>query len=87
MLKLYNCKKFKRSSADPSPIITAREQEFLELCCTEPTYKEIANKMNVSPRPMGNYREDLLVKLNIRSGTSVALYVIKNCLVSIDDLK
>ncbi len=60
-----------------------REMEFLQYCSTELTYKEIADKMNVSPRTVDSYRESLFTKLNIKSRTGLVVYGIKNSLISI----
>jgi len=54
-----------------------RELNFLRLCCTELTYKEIAEKMYLSPRTIDGYREALFSKLNITSRTGLAMYAIK----------
>lgn len=59
------------------------ELEFLKLCCSELTYKEIADLMFVSPRTVDNYREALFSKLNIKSRTGLVLYAIKNGLVAL----
>lgn len=64
--------------------ITPKEKEFLIHCCSEMTYKEIADKMNVSPRTIDNYREDLFRKLNLKSRTGLVLYSIKAKLFNID---
>lgn len=63
--------------------LSDREMEFLQYCSTELTYKEIADKMNVSPRTVDNYRESLFAKLNIKSRTGLVVYGIKNSLISI----
>lgn len=57
---------------------TKKELEFLRLCCSELTYKEIADKMFVSPRTIDNYRESLFLKLNLKSRTGLVLYAIQN---------
>ncbi|RYY38214.1 MAG: response regulator transcription factor [Chitinophagaceae bacterium] len=57
--------------------ISVREQQFLKLCCSELTYKEIADNMGVSPRTVDNYREDLFEKLQIRSRVGLVLYALK----------
>lgn len=59
------------------------ELEFLKLCCSELTYKEIADLMFVSPRTVDNYREALFSKLNIKSRTGLVLYAIKNGLIKL----
>ena len=63
--------------------LSDREMEFLQFCSTELTYKEIADRMNVSPRTVDNYRESLFAKLNIKSRTGLVVYGIKNSLISI----
>ena len=58
--------------------LTKRELEFLELACSEMTYKEVANEMNLSPKTIDGYRESLFQKLNVRSRTGLVLYAIKH---------
>ena len=76
-LKIVNGQK----PAAPSVQFQAREQEFLELVCTELTYKEIADKMCLSPRTIDGYRENLFLKLELKSRTGLVLFAIKNGLV------
>jgi DNA-binding NarL/FixJ family response regulator len=66
------------STQDDMPVLTNKELEFLKLCCSELTYKEIADQMFVSPRTVDNYREALFQKLNIKSRTGLVLYAIQN---------
>ncbi|MFI5136450.1 MAG: response regulator [Sphingobacteriales bacterium] len=61
-----------------APDFSKKEIEFLKLCCSELTYKEIADQMNVSPRTVDNYREALFLKLNLKSRTGLVLYAIQN---------
>ena len=56
---------------------TENEITFLQLSCTEMTYKEIAEKMNVSPRTIDGYRDDLLKKLNVQSRVGLVMFAIK----------
>lgn len=63
---------------EDQPDFTKKELEFLKLCCSELTYKEIADKMFVSPRTVDNYREALFQKLNLKSRTGLVLYAIQN---------
>ncbi|MCR8561807.1 response regulator transcription factor [Mucilaginibacter sp. BJC16-A38] len=68
-----------RSVADDgTPDFSRKEFEFLKLCCSELTYKEIADKMFVSPRTVDNYRESLFQKLNLKTRTGLVLYAIQN---------
>jgi two-component system, NarL family, invasion response regulator UvrY len=63
--------------------LTDREIEFLKLVSTEMTYKEIAEKMNLSLRTIDGYRDSLFEKLNVKSRVGLVIYAIKNGLVTI----
>lgn len=63
--------------------LNERETEFLKLACTEMTYKEIADKMNLSPRTIDGYRDALFEKLNIKTRVGLVMYAIKNGIVQI----
>jgi two-component system, NarL family, invasion response regulator UvrY len=58
-----------------------KEVEFLRLAATEMTYKEIADKMCLSPRTIDGYRDALFEKLNIKSRVGLVLFAVKNSLV------
>ena len=60
-----------------------RETQFLAFCCTELTYKEIADQMFLSPRTIDGYRESLFKKLNITRRTGLAMYAIKAGVVQV----
>ena len=66
------------ADADNETDISKKELDFLKYCCSELTYKEIADKMFVSPRTVDNYREALFLKLNLKSRTGLVLYAIQN---------
>lgn len=53
------------------------ETDFLKLICTEMTYKEIADKMQLSPKTIDGYRDALFVKLNVKNRIGLVLYAIK----------
>jgi len=60
-----------------------RETDFLKYACTEMTYKEIADKMFVSPRTIDGYRDGLFEKLNVKTRVGLVMYAIKNGIVNI----
>jgi len=64
--------------------LTEREIEFLKYACTEMTYREIAGKMFVSPRTVDGYRDNLFEKLNVQTRVGLAIFAIKNAIVSIE---
>jgi DNA-binding NarL/FixJ family response regulator len=57
--------------------LTENEIIFLQLSCTEMTYKEIAEKMGISPRTVDGYRDHLLKKLNVQSRIGLVIFAIK----------
>lgn len=65
-------------ATEGAPDFSRKEFEFLRLCCSELTYKEIADQMFVSPRTVDNYRESLFQKLNLKTRTGLVLYAIQN---------
>ena len=66
------------SGKENLPELTKKEIDFLRLCCSELTYKEMADIMFISPRTIDNYREALFQKLNIKSRTGLVLYAIQH---------
>jgi DNA-binding NarL/FixJ family response regulator len=63
--------------------LSGKELKFLKLCCSELTYKDIAEQMGVSPRTVDGYRDSLFDKLNIRTRTGLALYAVRTGLVAL----
>jgi DNA-binding NarL/FixJ family response regulator len=63
--------------------LNEREKEFLKLACTEMTYKEIAEKMFLSPRTIDGYRDALFEKLQLKTRVGLVMYAIKNGIVQI----
>ena len=55
-----------------------RELTFMKLACTELTYKEIADKMFLSPKTIDGYRDVLFSKLNVKNRVGLVMYAIKN---------
>jgi len=58
--------------------LTKREMEFLQYACSEMTYKEVADKMNLSPKTIDGYRENLFYKLQVKSRVGMVIFAIKN---------
>ena len=78
--KMLNYVKGEDQHTDAATIARLSEKEltFLKLACTEKTYKEIASEMNLSPRTVEGYRDDLFAKLGVMSRVGLVLFAIKN---------
>lgn len=55
-----------------------KEKEFIRLACSELTYREIADRMNVSPKTIDGYRDSVFVKLEIKSRVGLVLFALKH---------
>ena len=64
-------------------VLNANEQKFLELCCSDLTYKQIADQMNLSTHTIDNYREALFQKFEIKSRTGLVICGLKHELIKI----
>jgi DNA-binding NarL/FixJ family response regulator len=60
-----------------------REQQFLELACSELTYKEIADQMFLSPKTIDGYRAALFERFNAKSRVGLVLFALKHELVEL----
>lgn len=63
--------------------LTQKESQFLSLCCSELSYKEIAEQMYISPRTVDGYRDKLFEKLDVKSRVGLVLFAIKNGVINI----
>lgn len=64
-------------------ILNEREREFLRWTCSELSYKEIAEKMSLSPHTVDDYRQSLFNRLKVHSRVGLVMYAIKNGIVEI----
>lgn len=76
-----------RKSNDTSSVIqrtllNETEILFLKMVCTEDTYKEIAQRMNLNPRSVDNLRDHLFSKLEVKSRIGLAMYAIKHGIIT-----
>lgn len=60
-----------------------RELTFLNLSCTDLTYKKIADEMFLSPKTIDGYRESIFVKFNVTSRIGMVLYALKEKLIEL----
>lgn len=64
-------------------LLDEQEIEFLKLVATDMTYPEIARKMRLTTRHIENYRQRLFAKLQVDSRVGLAIYAVKNGIISV----
>lgn len=62
--------------------LSKKELNFIQLAATELSYKEIASRLKVSPKTVENYRDNIFMKLDIKTRSMLVLYAFKNGLLS-----
>ncbi|XOV68011.1 MAG: response regulator [Fluviicola sp.] len=67
-------------------LLNDREYEFLKLCCSELTYKEIADRMFLSPKTIDGYRAALFERFETKSRVGLVLLAVKNNWVDLNEL-
>jgi len=60
-----------------------REKEFLKFLATDLTLKEIAAKMNLSPRTIDGYRDNLFEKVKTTNRVGLVLFALRNNLIEL----
>jgi two-component system, NarL family, invasion response regulator UvrY len=73
---------FRKQSGVEKAILNEKEIEFLKFASTDMTYKEIAHAMNMTPRHIDSYRDALFTKLDVKSRVGLAIYAVKNGIVT-----
>ncbi len=63
--------------------LSPREIEVIKLFVEGLLYKEIANKLSISPRTVETHKKNILEKLNLKTTVDLVKYAIKNGIISI----
>lgn len=58
--------------------LSERELRFISLSCSDLTYKEVADIMDISKRTVDGFRESVFDKINVKSRVGMVIYAIKN---------
>ena len=69
--------------AEKEIVLTPKEQQFLNLACSEMTYKQIAAEMHVSERTVDGYRENLFQKFGVQSRVGLCLEALRKEFISL----
>lgn len=66
-------------------VVKLKENEltFLQLACSEMTHNEVADVMNLSPKTIDGYQQELFNKLRIKNSVGQVIYALKNNLVEL----
>jgi DNA-binding NarL/FixJ family response regulator len=65
------------------PELTNQERQFVQLACSDLTYKQIAGQMYLSERTIDGYRESVFDKLKVQSRVGMVLEAIKRQIVTL----
>jgi DNA-binding NarL/FixJ family response regulator len=64
-------------------LLNDEEVFFLQLACSDMTYKEVAQRMKLNPRTVDSIRDQLFIKLDVKSRVGLAMVAIRNGIVSL----
>ncbi|HEY9190588.1 MAG TPA: response regulator transcription factor [Sulfurovum sp.] len=67
-----------KSEKDPIELLSKREYEVLSLIASGQTYKDIATKLDLSPKTVSTYRTRILEKLNLTSTAQLLRFAYEN---------
>jgi two-component system, NarL family, invasion response regulator UvrY len=73
-----------QSDGNDIPIeLSENERVFIKLACTELTYAQIAEKMNLSAKTIEGYREGLFQRFSFKNRVSLAMFAVRNGIVKL----
>lgn len=64
-----------------------KEKQIIQLICDELSNKEIADRLNLSPRTIEGYRLNFMEKMQVKSTAGIVIYAVKNGLYKIVGLE
>ena len=65
--------------------LSQKEKEFITLCTTNLTYKEIADTMKISIKTADRHRDNVFKKLNVKNRTSLVIYALQTGVVILEN--
>jgi len=63
-------------------LLNDQEMQFLKLACSDLTYKEVAQQMGLNPRSVDTLRDQLFMKLDVKSRVGLAMIAIRQGVVT-----
>lgn len=78
--KLVNLFRNKADSCNrvQKAMLSDDEVQFLRMACSDLTYKEIAQKMQLNPRSVDTLRDQLFVKLDVKSRVGLVMIAVRH---------
>lgn len=82
--KLINLFRSDDSGAVPlqKSLLTLQEIQFMKMICSDLTYKEVAQRMGLNPRSIDTLRDQLFLKLDVKSRVGLAILAIRHGIVT-----
>lgn len=80
-ISTHVAKTLKSSRAKEVPGLSERETEFLSYCHLDLSYKEIADRMEISERTIHTFRDNLFGKYDIRSRSGLIAFAFKTGII------
>lgn len=75
----------KKKTTEVSDEFTEQEKRIIELCGEGLPSKLIADRLNISPRTVGNHKNNIFRKLGINSTGEMVKYALKNGIIRVSD--
>lgn len=72
-----------RNCKENGGLFSEREMEVIKLCCDGYLSKEIANKLDISPRTVDNHKRNIFQKLGINSSLELVKYALTNDIIKL----
>jgi DNA-binding NarL/FixJ family response regulator len=74
----------KNNNYNSAPLeITAKQKQFIQLCSSELSYKEIADKMGISIKTVDNYRDMIFKRFNVTTRIGLVIFSAQNGITDI----
>jgi DNA-binding NarL/FixJ family response regulator len=77
---------YKTKSTTENFDLSWREREIINLCHSGLKSKEIADKLNISPRTVENHKMNIFKKMGINNSSEMIQYAVKNDIIQFDML-
>ncbi|MDR1368553.1 MAG: response regulator transcription factor [Dysgonamonadaceae bacterium] len=81
---IYKIYVSKKKTTDATPEFTEREREIIHLCSKGLLSKEIAGRLNISPRTVDCHKKNIFEKLDLHNTMEVVQYALKHGIISLE---